>query len=41
MLQIPVLVSSGGRPEVPPREELPGADPPDPASLDAYCALMR
>lgn len=38
--QIPVLVSSGGRPEVPPREELPGADPPDPASLDAYCALM-
>lgn len=39
--QIVSLVLGGGRPTVPPREQLPGADTPTFAGLDAFLALMR
>lgn len=39
--QIVSLVLGGGRPPVPPREQLPGADTPEFAGLDAFLGLMK
>ena len=40
-LQVGATISAGGRPEVPPREALPGPDTPGWPGLDAYVQLMR
>ncbi|KAI7842018.1 hypothetical protein COHA_004219 [Chlorella ohadii] len=40
-IQIGATVRQGGRPEVPPREALPGPDTASWAGLDAYVQLMR
>ena len=40
-LQIRRWVLDGRRPEVPPREALPGPGSASWPGLDAYCALMR
>lgn len=39
--QVGAIVRQGGRPEVPPRSELPGPDTAGWDSLDAYVQLMR
>lgn len=40
-LQIALLVLQGDRPEVPPREALPGPDTAAFVGMDAYVQLMR
>ena len=40
-LQVGATIRQGGRPEVPPREALPGPDTAAWAGLDAYVQLMR
>lgn len=41
LLQLVSYVTRGGRPEVPPREQLPGADTPQFDGLGAYVDLMQ
>ena len=40
-LQVGATIRQGGRPEVPPREALPGPDTASWVGLDAYVQLMR
>ena len=40
-LQVGATIRQGGRPEVPPRQALPGPDTAAWAGLDAYVHLMR
>ncbi len=39
--QLVNLLMNGGHLDIPPREELPGADTPTFAGLDAYIELMK
>ncbi|KAL4443708.1 hypothetical protein ABPG75_011445 [Micractinium tetrahymenae] len=39
--QLATLVVNGRRPDIPPRDQLPGADTPDFQGLDAYLALLQ